>query len=101
MYSGSVAFLACFLAEHPLPDTAVVRAAGGTLPPAMLDGVGGVAWSSYPLRSQLLHFLLPAPCHDFKGGTGAGSGRKMEAHHNVKPPDCMEYKLEQSARWEG
>ena len=80
-----MAFLACFLSNHSLPHAAA-GVGGAHIAASLPSTVGGddsdsVAMTSYPLRSQLLHYLLPTSRPEVSGSNVVGGleGRSLDA----------------------
>lgn len=76
--SSNVCFLACFLANHPLPESVGYGLSATPLTTPFTstqngNGVESVAATSYPLRTQLLHFLLPVSLLEVNRSLGVGA----------------------------
>lgn len=79
LFSSNLRFLAAFLAGHPLPESIGLLTPPMTTPYTPNGGsIELMAASSYPLRTQLLKFLLPPVV--LEGGRSAPVGGASGPH---------------------
>ena len=95
-----MAFLACFLSNHSLPHAAA-SVGGAHIAASLPSTVGGddsdsVARTSYPLRSQLLHYLLPTSRSEVSGSNVVGGLEALDIGRSLDAACC---RVEQDVRY--
>ena len=73
--SSRVSLLAALISNHRLPESLGSTTSPLTIP-SLTSTPSHIVHSTYPLRVQLLNFLLPASCHDndARSDSGGASG---------------------------